>query len=213
MTHRTEALLICVAACLMTACPSGAEPAEDFTRGVWYSLGRGGVWEVVATNEIHQTEHAEPWKNNGFNRAFDQAGTMEYEWGVRLLHGSSGGIYVLADATNGVDRGTSYLLWYAESTNGGGRAEFSLAKFIRDQRQAWAPSARLPVKRGDWVTLRVRIDTATGEFIVHCNGEEVARFVDETPIRAGNHVSLHTCVSAVAYRDLQIRRIAEAPAK
>ena len=199
-------LALCAGPASGADAPAGEAP-ENFGDPAWYSLGRGGVWETVSSNEVRQTEHAEPWKNNGFNRASDQGGVMEYEFGIHLLAGYMGaGIYVLADATNGVDRGTSYLLWFSEPKEGA--PEFSLAKFIKDKRQDWAPKTRLPGKRGDWLTLRERIDTATGTFVVHCNGKEAAQFKDESPIRTGNHVSLHTCLCAVAYRDLRIRQVA-----
>jgi hypothetical protein len=203
-----------VLAALVATVGLGAEPdqAENFSDRAWYSLGRGAVWMVVSSNEVRQTEHEGTWKNNGFNRACAQGGVMDYAFDIRLYDGTIGaGLYVMADDTNGVDRGNSYLLWYTEGGKEG--PEFSIGKFVGDKAQTFDSKTPLPTRRGEWVTLRVSMDTATGVFTIYCNGKKTAQFTDPKPIRSGTHVSLHTCMCDAAFRNLRIRQEEAAPRK
>jgi hypothetical protein len=193
-----------------TAAAGEQEPAyEDFSDESWASLDRGGVWEVIDKFQVHQKDEDKPWKNNAFNKAIDQGDVMTWAFDIKVESGArAAGIYVMASDPEGVDRGTSYLLWYSEKTGDDGErhARFSLAKFIEDKRQKFAPSLDLPNKPGEWVRLQVRLDTTTGEFLISCDGEEVGKLTDPDPIKTGEHVSLHTMLTPTRYRNLEVTR-------
>ncbi len=184
-------------------------PAENFNDKAWHSLGRGGVWKIVADGEIHQLDGDKPWKNNGFNRKIEQSGPMAWEYEILVADGSCGaGMYVMADDEQANDRGTSYLLWYKHAKAEAGKpasGQMVVGKFVKNKRvKEFRVTFDVPVKFDEWARLRYEFDPASGRFTLYCQGQKVGDAVDAEPIKAGSHVSLHTCQTACKWRNLRV---------
>jgi len=184
-------------------------PVEDFSDKAWYSLGRGGVWKVVNRSEIHQLDADKPWKNNGYNRKLDQSGRMAWEFDILLDNGACGaGIYVMADDEKANDRGTSYLLWYRHAKAEEGKpahGQMVIGKFVKNRRvKDWRVTFDVPVRPDEWARLRYEYDPATGKFNLYCQGKPAGQATDPQPVKSGNHVSLHSCLTACKWRNLRI---------
>jgi hypothetical protein len=190
--------------------PAGGKPAvagEDFTSEAWSSLGRGGDWEIVSKNEIHQNDPDQPWKNNGFFRMLDQGGTMTYAFDVQVASQQGGaGLFVMGDEPRGVEHGDSYLVYYTEgkgTPRDGG--QIRIGKFVDNKPDTvWSPKFDVSGTRGQWVSVRARYTAGTGEFVVWCNGREAGRATDKTPVAEGNHVAVHSFSTAARFRNLKI---------
>lgn len=188
--------------------PATAPACENFRSKAWYGLGRGGAWKIVSDSEIRQLK-GKPYVNNGYNRKVDQAGRMTWAFDIQVDDGACGaGIYVMANDEKGIDRGDSYLLWFKHKKDGDKlHGQFLIGKHVKNRKvKAWRPAFDLATRPDEWARLRVDYDAATGKFVVCCQDKKIGEAVDPEPIRAGDHVSLHTCLTGARYRNLRIIR-------
>lgn len=211
----TRFLTASVLAAALAGTTGGAEPSaafENFTDEAWSSLGRGGKWDVEGKHELHQNDPDEPWRNNGFYRMLEQSGAMVYEFEVKVATEKGGaGLFIMGNEPQGVEHGNSYLAYYSEgpgSPDGGGL--FRIGRFVDNKPDPkWFPTFSVSGTRGQWVKIRLQYSASTGEFVASCNGTEIGRATDESPVKQGNHVAVHSFSTAAQFRNVRVQRTGE----
>jgi hypothetical protein len=134
----------------------------------------------------------------------EQSGTMEYEWTVLMAQLDSGcGLYLFATEAMKEERGNGYEMWLGGKTD----VTFALTKIINNGAPKELAKFPTDAKAGKAVTLKVRYDSDQGQFTLWCNGAQLGEYKDPEPYKKGSCVSLTTCMTVGAFKDMKITRV------
>lgn len=161
-----------------------------------------GKWTIAADGEITQTDTKDTTANA--YTSIPQSGRLEYRLKQRYLAGKSActTIFFMSDAGARLERGNSYLV--ADALDDKGVAEVSINKVTNDRPRSMKKFVVDPIN-GQWIDLRITYDAGTGVIEVTRNGKVVGSWTDPDPIKTGKDVSLGTCLTKAAFRDVQVR--------
>jgi len=183
---------------------------ENFQKD-WKPMSNHGQWKIAGPHEVRQLVAAAKSKanpgNTGIGRLIEQAGTMEYEWSLNMADLSKGcGFYIFGTDLEKEERGNAYLIWLTSGKDPKG-GSVAVAKIVDNKFPKDIKKFPAKVEAGKWQTLRVRYDSGTGEFTLWLNAQSVGTATDPTPYKTGSCVSLTTCMTQGAYKNVIIKKV------
>ena len=122
---------------------------------------------------------------------------MEWRWRATYHAGTSAGVYVLASAATGTERGSSYRVWQDATYV----KLYKATNNVATQVGIW--TAGNAVGQSHSYVLRY---TLTGRLVVWRDGVQLGSWTDPSPLSSGSYLALRTDGSTVSFDDIDAAR-------
>lgn len=127
-----------------------------------------------------------------------------YHWKAKFggpVGNRRGGLYILCSDPNGIERGTSYFVWF--------RVDDNLVQFYKVVNNVFGSavmSVPYTINAGTSYDIKLSFDWITGKMQVYINDLLVGSYIDPTPINSGTHVSFRTGNATMEIDDFTVYR-------
>lgn len=159
-----------------------------------------GSWSVWDNTLLHMDNMG--GNTNAYVALEQQGDILVYEWTVQFLDragalGPHAGLHILSnDATQGAQRGDSYLIWQ-EGPN------MKVYKSHGGSRLATVITVPMVATVGESYRYHVTVDTQEKVITVYRNGEFVLTWPDPDLITSGSYISARTNVTTAIFSDVR----------
>jgi RHS repeat-associated protein len=151
-----------------------------------------GTWAVTSS----RYQQSATTSNTNSYRAVAQSGPLFYRWVVNYTSGTSAGLYLMASAGTGTERGNGYRIWQDATTV----KIYENAANVATLRASFAAANAA----GQSHSYSVFYDPATGRLQVARDGVTLGSWIDTTPLTTGAYLSLRTDGSNVQFDDIAV---------
>ena len=169
---------------------------EDFSDGLaqgW--TASSGTW-AVTTGGYRQSGTA---NNTNAYRAQTQNQLLVYRWQATFTSGTNAGMYLVASAAAGAERGNSYRVWQDATSV----KIYESTGNTATQRASFTASNTA----GQTHSYQVIYDPLTGKVQVWRDNVYLGSWTDTTPLLSGSYLSLRTDASNVLFDNLVVSEV------
>ena len=166
---------------------------DDFKSGKSWNFHKGD-WAINDAG-LNQKDLNE-WNTNCFT-VLKQAGTLHYEWDVRMTKGIlDSGLHIFSSEGGMSERGNSYLIW--QFMDG-----FVIYKTIRNRLVEKTRFKSKTVGKALYKN-RVKYNPNLGRITIWQNNRFIGYWIDKKPIMKGEYISLRTNKTASVFSRIRV---------
>ena len=177
---------------------------DNFSQGLnTFWTKHTGSWSIV-NNALNQSDEGNS-NTNIYAPVIQDAGKYSFVYSWRMKIDGSGdnrraGLVFMCDDPTQTQRKNAYMVYYRVDQN-----TCQIYKSVNNSIHLKSSDACV-VNAGQWFNAKVVFNSKTGEITAYKNDTLVSTWIDATPLKKGNSISLRTGNANTSYDNIQVYR-------